>query len=125
IALALSGAAVVLWDPAIGLPLPASLPDALGLVGGMSFALVNVMVRRHAAAPDSARALAMFVGGFAVAGSLAALLSTAGRIPSLPPASFGWIAGVTALALVLLAANFALQYGAARLPAGVTALVML
>ena len=125
IALALTGAAIVLWDPTVGLPLPASLPDVLGLVGGMSFALVNVMVRRHAAAPDSARALAMFVGGFTVAGSMAVLLSSGGRIAPLPPASFGWIAGVSALALVLLAANFALQYGAARLPAGVTALVML
>ncbi|HRO61966.1 MAG TPA: DMT family transporter, partial [Burkholderiaceae bacterium] len=125
IALALCGAAIVLWDPAIGLPLPSSLPDALGLIGGMSFALVNVMVRRHAAAPDSARALAMFVGGFLVAGSFAVLLSTSGRIAPLPPASLAWIAGASALALALLAANFALQYGAARLPAGVTALVML
>ncbi|MFP5406093.1 MAG: EamA family transporter, partial [Gammaproteobacteria bacterium] len=63
IGLALCGAVVVLYQPGHGLPLPSSLPDWLGLVGGMAFAAVNVLVRRHASAPDEARALGMFVGG--------------------------------------------------------------
>jgi len=125
IGLALAGAVIVLYEPGMGLPLPASLPDWLGLVGGAGFAVVNVMLRRHAGDPDEARALAMFVGGAAVALAMAALLTYAGKIAPPPAAAPLWLAGLTALALTLLAGNLALQYGAARLPAAVTALVML
>jgi drug/metabolite transporter (DMT)-like permease len=125
IGLALAGAVIVLYEPGMGLPLPASLPDWLGLVGGAGFAVVNVMLRRQAGDPDEARALAMFVGGAAVALAMAALLTFAGEIAPPPAAAPLWLAGLTALALTLLAGNLALQYGAARLPAAVTALVML
>jgi drug/metabolite transporter (DMT)-like permease len=45
------------------LPLPRTLADGLGLLGGFTFALNNVMLRREAARPEEGRALAMFVGG--------------------------------------------------------------
>ncbi|MFO1301476.1 MAG: DMT family transporter [Burkholderiaceae bacterium] len=54
IGLAIGGAAIVLWQPGAG-TLPASLADWLGIVGA-SFALVNVLVRRHRDDPDEARA---------------------------------------------------------------------
>ncbi len=125
IALAIGGATIVLWQPQTGLPLPSTLADGLGIVGGASFALVNVLVRRHREVPDETRALAMFVGGFVVATGLAAALAAGGTIAAPPAAAWPWIAGNLALALVLLGGNFALQYGAARLPAAVTAIVML
>jgi len=125
IALAIGGAAIVLWRPGAGVPLPTSAADWLGIVGGASFALVNVLVRRHRNAPDDARALAMFVGGFVVATAMAASLASAGAIAGPPAPAWPWIAGNAALAVVLLGGNFALQYGAARLPAAVTAIVML
>ena len=60
--LALAGAAVVLWPAdGAGWPLPRSLPDWLGIVGGFSFALNNVMLRREAQRPEAARSLAMFL----------------------------------------------------------------
>ena len=46
IVLALAGAAIVLKPEGRGWPLPASLPDWLGVVGGFSFALNNVLLRR-------------------------------------------------------------------------------
>jgi drug/metabolite transporter (DMT)-like permease len=46
-------------------------------------------------------------------------------VPWPPAPAFGWLAGATALALLFLIGNLALQYGAARLPANVTAVVML
>jgi len=125
VAMALGGAAVVLWPADGGLPLPQSLPDWLGVIGGFSFALNNVMLRREAHQPEAARALAMFFGGAAVAGVLAAVLSAQGSV-ALPPApAWGWVAGALALAVLFLGGNLALQYGAARLPANVTAVVML
>ena len=84
-ALGATGAAIVLWPPAASdrrraasptlLPLPRSLADWLGVVGGFSFAFNNVMLRREASRPEEGRALAMFVGGALVAGALAAVLT--------------------------------------------------
>ena len=51
VALALAGAAVVLWPQGGGWPLPRSLADWLGVVGGFAFALNNVMLRREAHRP--------------------------------------------------------------------------
>ena len=125
VAMALAGAAVVLWPADGGLPLPQSLADWLGVIGGFSFALNNVMLRREAHQPEAARALAMFFGGAAVAGVLAVVLSAQGSV-ALPPApAWGWVAGALALAVLFLGGNLALQYGASRLPANVTAVVML
>ena len=125
VALALAGAMVILWPPGGGLPLPRTLPEALGVLGGFSFALNNVMLRREAARSEGARALAMFVGGALVAGLLVALLMPVGAVPPLPTAASGWMLGVLVLAGFFLAGNLALQYGATRLPANATAVIML
>jgi len=124
VALALAGAAIVLRPPDGGWPLPDSLPDWLGLLGGFSFALNNVMLRREAARSDAARALAMFSGGTLVAGVLATALALQGAVAPPPAPSAGWLLGALALAACFLLGNLALQYGAARLPANATAVVM-
>ncbi len=129
VVLALAGAAIVLWPQgATGwdrLPIPRSLPDWLGVLGGFSFALNNVMLRREAHRPEECRALAMFLGGGLVAGVLAALLALNAQAPWPPAPAWGWVAGALLLAVIYLAGNLALQYGASRLPANVTAVVML
>jgi drug/metabolite transporter (DMT)-like permease len=125
--LALGGAVLVLWpaeDSGWAAP-TLHLPDVLGLVGGFSFALNNVMLRREAARSEESRALAMFVGGVLVAGTLALVLAFRGGIAWPPAAAPGWVALVVTLGALFLASNLALQYGAARLPAHVTAVVML
>jgi drug/metabolite transporter (DMT)-like permease len=129
IALALAGAAIVLWPtaPALGfrLPLPRSLADWLGVVGGFSFAFNNVMLRREADRPEEGRALAMFVGGAIVAAALAAALAGEGRAPWLPAPAVAWLLPTAGLTLLFLIGNLSLQYGAARLSANRTAVVML
>ncbi|MGZ5131651.1 MAG: EamA family transporter [Caldimonas sp.] len=132
-ALALAGAAIVLWPEtaaqdgtiAANLPLPRSLADWLGVLGGFSFAFNNVMLRREAGRPEEGRALAMFAGGAIVAAGLAAGLAASGQAPGLPAPAAAWLWPTAALAVVFLASNLALQYGAARLPANRTAVVML
>lgn len=125
VAIALAGAAIVLWPAEGGLPLPRALPDWLGLVGGFSFALNNVMLRREAARPEEGRALAMFIGGSTVAATLATVLASTGQAPWPPAVAPGWALIAGALAVLFLLSNLALQYGAARLPANVTSVVML
>jgi drug/metabolite transporter (DMT)-like permease len=127
--LALAGAAIVLWPSDRSgwdaLPWPRSLADWLGVVGGFSFALNNVMLRHQAHRPEEGRALAMFSGGVAVAAVLASTLAWRGELPWPPAAAPAWLLGALALSLLFLVGNVALQYGAARLPANVTAVVML
>ena len=125
VALALAGALVILWPAGGGLPLPRTLAEALGVLGGFSFALNNVMLRREAARSEGARALAMFVGGMLVASLLALLLTPGGTVPAPPAPAPGWVAGALALAAFFLAGNLALQFGATRLPANATAVIML
>jgi drug/metabolite transporter (DMT)-like permease len=125
IVLALAGAAIVLKPEGRGWPLPASLPDWLGVAGGFSFALNNVLLRREAQRPAEARAMAMFAGGVVVSAALATALATAGVLPPPPAPRLAWALPVLGLALAFLAANLALQYGAVRLRANVTAVVML
>jgi drug/metabolite transporter (DMT)-like permease len=126
IALALAGAGVVLWPAdGSGLPLPRTLAEWLGVVGGFSFALNNVLLRREADQPESARALAMFSGGVTVSLVLALWLGAAGQVPGPPAPSLAWVLPALALALAFLGGNLALQYGAARLPAHTTAVIMI
>jgi len=125
VGLALTGAAIVLW-PTDGSawPVPTSTGEVLALAGGFTFALNNVMLRREAHQPDSARALAMFAGGAGVSLLAALWLGTAGAVPWPPAPAAGWMAGMLGLAMVFLLSNLALQYGSARLPANATAVVM-
>jgi drug/metabolite transporter (DMT)-like permease len=123
--MALAGAATVLWPPGGGWPLPQTLAEWLGVLGGFTFALNNVMLRREAHRPEAARALAMFLGGAAVSACIALALSSQGGVPLPPPLAAGWVLGGLAMGALFLAGNAALQYGAARLPANVTAVVMI
>ena len=67
----------------------------------------------------------MFVGGVLVAGALATALAWRGQVPWVPAPAPGWVLGALALSALFLFSNLALQHGAARLPANVTAVVML
>jgi drug/metabolite transporter (DMT)-like permease len=123
--LALVGVAIVLRTADAPWPWPESLPDWLAIVGGLSFALTNILLRKLGQVPPETRVLAMFGGGTLLACCAALAGMGQGLVPApvgLPPAGL-WVALV--LGLGFLAGNVALQYGAARLAAHTTALVML
>jgi drug/metabolite transporter (DMT)-like permease len=125
VGLALAGAAIVLWPAdGSGWPMPTSTAEALALLGGFTFALNNVMLRREAHRPESARALAMFAGGTLVSLGAALWLGGLGTVPWPPSLAPGWVTGLLVLAGVFLLGNLALQYGTARLPANATAVIM-
>jgi len=131
VALGLLGAVIVLWpeggaSAASTFSAAFSLSDALAIVGGFSFALNNIMVRREQARSEAARAAAMFIGGALVAGVVGLALQHTGSV-SMPRWEVAadwwpWALGLTAAFLV---ANLSLQYGASRLPAHRTAVIML
>jgi drug/metabolite transporter (DMT)-like permease len=125
IALGLGGAMVVLYQPAIGLPLPHSLPDWVALFGGFTFALNNVMLLRLKGVSDVGRAVAMLSGGALVSAALGVLFASLGMMLWPSALSMALAPTLAVWSLLFLVAVVCLQYGASRLPANITALVML
>ena len=125
LALALTGVVIVLKTPGAQWPVPESLADWLALMGGFSFALTNIMLRKLSHTPEASRMLAMFAGGAALAIAAAVMGMGWGLVISPPAPALAWVSMAIVLSLVFLAGNIALQYGAARLRASATSLIML
>lgn len=125
VALALAGVAVVLKSPDADWPVPASLADWLGVAAGFGFAVTNILLRRLRSAPGEARALAMFGGCAAMAGATALAGTALGAMAPPPLADSGWWGWALLLGTGFAFANVCLQYGAARLTASATAVIML
>jgi drug/metabolite transporter (DMT)-like permease len=125
LAMALLGVMLVLKTPDSPWPLPETAADGLALMGGFCFALTNALLRKLQHTPDAARAVAMFAGG-TITATVVALAGVAhGVVPALPPMSVTWWPLALLLSAAFMAGNLALQYGAARLAAHKTALIML
>jgi len=125
LALSLVGLVIVLKTPASDWPVPSSLADWLSLMGGFGFALTNILLLRLNQTPSESRVLAMFAGG-ALLASAAALSGMGLGLVTAPPApDMGWMVLAALISLAFLAGNLALQYGASRLPANTTSLVLL
>ena len=147
LSLALVGVLLVLKTPDSPWPLPQDVSDVLALLAGFSFALTNIWLLRLQHTPESSRMLAMFGGGALMALACAAVATLTGVIPAvfaLPMDGFGmstiavwlsdanmtqviatWAPYVMGLSAAFLVSNFTLQYGAARLSAHTTAMVMM
>jgi drug/metabolite transporter (DMT)-like permease len=123
--LALTGVAIVLKRPDIPWPVPESTADGLALMGGFCFALTNALLRKLHDSPEPARMLAMFGGGALMATCTGLAGMGLGAIAPIPEVSLAWAPHLLALSLAFLMGNMALQYGAAKLSAQTTALVML
>ena len=123
--MAMAGVLIVLKTPDSPWPIPQSASDWLALLGGLSFAITNALLRKFNHTPSGARMLAMFAGGALLASAAAVLGLALGHMPA-PPLLQGtalWI--FVGLILIFVVSNVALQYGAARLPLGTISLVML
>ena len=129
LSLALVGVVLVLKTPESSWPLPQDLPDVLALLAGFCFALTNIWLLRLQHTPESSRMVAMFGGG-AVMATVCALVATATGVIGVVsvsdvPQVATWAPYVVGLSAAFLVSNFTLQYGAARLNAHTTAMVMM
>lgn len=122
--LALAGVLVVLQEGGAHWPLPRSLPDFLALGAGLCFALTNLLLVRLDATPPAGRVMAMFGGGALMSAAVATLGMAQGFVPLPQLQAPGWPLLVL-LGVAFLIGNVGLQYGATRLPAQATALIML
>lgn len=125
IALGLSGAMIILYQPEAGLPLPRGLSDWVAILGGFMFAWSNVMLRRLKNVPDVSRATAMLLGGAALSGLLGALFAGFGMMQWPTALNMMVIPTLAAWSVLFLVAVVCLQYGVSRLPANISSLIML
>ena len=123
--LALTGVVIVLKTPTSPWPVPESLADWLALMGGFSFALTNILLRRLNQTPGESRMLSMFGGGAVMAMGAAVIGMGLGIVAPPPAPGLAWSGLVLLISLAFLAGNLALQYGAAHLSASATSLIML
>ena len=122
--LAMTGVLVVLKTPNSPWPIPQSSTDWLAIGGGLSFAITNVLLRQYGHTPNGARMLAMF-GGSGLMAAGAALTGMSLQLVPSPTLQTAGLPVLIGLSLAFVASNVALQYGAAKLAAGTTAIVML
>ncbi len=122
--MAMAGVLIVLKTPESPWPVPQSLADWMGLLGGFCFAITNAFLRKLNTAPGDARMLAMFGGGALLSAGTALVGMWQQAVPP-PVLAAAGIPIALGLALAFMVSNAALQYGAARLAASTTSLVML
>ena len=122
--LAMVGVLIVLKTPEVSWPVPQGSADWLAIGGGFSFAVTNALLRKYGHTPPASRMLAMFGGSGLMAG-LAALLGMSLQVVPAPALQTAGLPVFLGLSLAFMVSNTALQYGAARLAAATTAIVML
>jgi len=109
IALSLTGAFVMLWRPAQGLPLPQNTAEWLGFSAGFCFALTNVLTRRATHLTLEAKSFAIWGGVTLLALLLLPFSEAALPVPSQISASQWGLMFV--LGLILMVTTLLVQYG--------------
>jgi drug/metabolite transporter (DMT)-like permease len=125
IVLALVGAALVLGQGAMVLPIPRSLGDWLAVIGGAMFGLNNVLLRKFAETSEEARALAIFLGGVLLPPIAIGFLALFGKPIPFPAMQLTAWAVLIGFAVAVLIANLALQYAAPKLDANALSVIMI
>lgn len=122
-ALALSGALVMLWRPELGTPWPKNGAEWIAISAGFAFALTNVLTRRARHAAVELKALAVWSGVIVVA-LLWSLFQTPnwGSLEQLPMAGFAWLLLVGA---AIFLATLSMQYGLSHTPANRAIVILL
>lgn len=114
LALSVAGAAVMLWRPESGAPLPRTLAEWLGLSAGMMFALSNVLVRKAQNLSVEMKALTVWAGAACITLAAEAAGEGFAALPGISGEAWRLMALV---GLVIFAVNLAVQHGVTHSPA--------
>jgi drug/metabolite transporter (DMT)-like permease len=120
-AIAVTGAVIMLWNEAVGVPWPKDEADWLAVSSGFAFALSNVYVRRTQNVSVLLKSTASWSGVVIVAGSWI-MLSQAG----LPGVTGGVVLAAVVLGLCgFLVMTLSVLYGVTRMPVHRSAVILL
>ena len=121
LAIAMCGALIMLWSPAVGLPWPQTQADWLAISSGFAFALGNVITRQGERVPILAKTLSTWFGAVAVGGLWIVLSSSS--LPEVSQTTLLAALGLGAGAIVIMTAL--VQYGVTNMPVHRSAVVLL
>jgi len=119
--LAMTGALIMLWNPAIGAPWPQDPADWLAISSGMAFALNNVMVRKVQGVSIWTKAGVSWIGVIIVA--IALLAVTGPQVPQVEGQVYLFAFVLGAIGMVTM--TLAVLYGVTHMPAHRSAVILL
>jgi drug/metabolite transporter (DMT)-like permease len=109
IALSLSGAFVMLWQPVDGFPLPRNPAEWMGLSSGFGFALTNVLTRRATHLSLEEKSLAVWIGVVVLA--LAFLPLDRAPLPEMLQINLQHWLMMLGIGVILMLTTLLVQYG--------------
>lgn len=116
----LSGAMVMLWDPALG-QVPLNAADILAVSAGLAFAVNNVMTRRITSMGVRAKTQMAWAGVVVV--SLATIAAVSPELPQV--SALAWSAAVALGVCGFFLSTLAVMYGVTHMPVQRSAVIML
>ena len=119
--LSLAGAATILWEPGMSIPVPQTKADWLGLAAGFSFALFNVLSRYARDISIPTKSMVSFAG-VAIVGAILLVFGWGKAV--MPTTGSAWSL-LAVVGLVLVTVNLIVQYGLVRIPANRAIVIML
>lgn len=118
---AMAGAALMLWDPAVGVPWPQDTADWMAISAGFAFAVNNVIVRGSGHIALAAKTNAAWLGGALLAGLWIAVAGMA--VPDAGPRPWWGAAAVGLFGIVVM--TITVQYGVTHMPVRRSAIILL
>lgn len=121
LAVAMSGALLMLWDPRVGRPWPQDSADWLALSAGLAFSVNNVIVRGTGHIALSAKTNSAWIGGALLAALGLALVP--GPVPAAAVGTWWAAAALGLFGIVLMTVT--VQYGVTHMPVRRSAVILL
>ncbi len=122
IAMSLMGATFILWQPGQSFPLPQSYGDWMGLLGGFTFAAVNVLIRKNQGHDIALKSIAIWLGITLV--GLACSLNVSEPL-SVADIGLDLWALLFFVGLMMFISSLVLQYGLTYTPANRAVVILL
>jgi drug/metabolite transporter (DMT)-like permease len=121
LALAMTGAVIMLWNPALGIPWPQGRAEWMAISAGFAFALSNVATRGAERLSIAAKALCVWTGVVVVA----VVLLPVFQVPA-PQVGASVLAGAAALGVLgIMFMTLMVQYGVTHMPVHRSAVIVL
>ncbi len=121
LALAMIGAFITIWEPALGIPWPQGHADWLAISSGFAFALSNVLIRKVQAVPVAIKTVISWVGVVLLAGLWISMADAPVPDVSLNVLAAAFAIGVLGVVLMSLA----VQYGVTHMPVHRSSVILL
>lgn len=119
--IAIGGAVVMLWHPAMGYPWPYDMADWLALSAGISFAILNSLVRFTEQVSIPVKTGVAWIGAIAV--SLLLILVTSTEQPAVDPVVAMYAGLIGAVMMVIM--TFSVVYGVTHMPVHRSSVILL